>query len=53
MNNTITSVLFFQIMFLFLVFLVFILFETHMNREYNDHVCSVYGKAPDCITPLR
>jgi len=22
------------------------------NKEYNDHVCEVYGKQADCKTPL-
>lgn len=23
------------------------------NDEYNAHVCAVYGKQPDCKTPLE
>ena len=23
------------------------------NREYNAHVCAVYGMKPDCTTPLK
>lgn len=23
------------------------------NRDYNAHVCAVYGKQPDCKTPLE
>jgi hypothetical protein len=37
------------------LWLVWILIADYQVRmiEYNAHVCSVYGKQPDCKTPIR
>ena len=42
------------VLFILAVILACIILDDYQERiaEYNAHVCSVYGKMPDCKTPL-
>lgn len=32
--------------------IAYLFLQHYMTAEYNAHMCAVYGKQADCITPL-